>query len=151
GDGQYFQLLQPRTECRVKSRVLFFTQRHGPTSDLAAAEEGLELNALLPEQLQSGIELVLMRFHEVETAALKNGGESPGGQLKPDEGSDGSNARFQIAAKLFVGQKQDVGVMAVRPPAANVLEPGAKFQPTAKKAIEEFSERPLVTVVTAVE
>ena len=85
------------------------------------------MDALFPKQFQRRVELGLMRLHEVEAAALDSGKESLARQLHSDKCGDLPNATFQIATELFVGQKQDIRIIAVRRAAPQLREPDAKL------------------------
>src|SRR5262245_14595996 len=135
----------------VKAGLLLGAEVDCPLPNATVPEEGVQLRPLLPEQFQGGVELAFVLFHERETATLENDRKSLWRHVEAAEGDDLAEALFQVARQLLVGQEQDVRVVPVRPPAADMPEPGSEIDLAAQEVVKELSEGPLVAVVAAVE
>src|SRR3954453_12153482 len=97
------------------------------------------------------VESAFVLLHERKAAPLQGGRKALHRNLEIAKRDDLAEATFQVAEQGLVAQEQHVGVVAMFPPALDVLEPGAKLHFPLQELIEELLEAPLVAVVAPVE
>ena len=92
-----------------------------------------------------------MLLHELEATAVKDLGQPLFGHVQFAERDDPPNAAFQVAEQVLVAQAEHVRVVAVSPPARDVVEPRTPDDPASHVTPEELIERASVAEVRFVE
>jgi hypothetical protein len=90
-------------------------------------------------------------FHERKAAPFQDGGPALRRDLESTEGDDPPEAAFQVLVQVLVAEEQHVRIIAVPPPAPDVLEPRPGPHLPPQELVEEFRERSLEAVIAAVE
>jgi hypothetical protein len=119
-----WQLASQLLEAAAERLFLLGTEHASPLALNPFADELPPLP--LPAELQTGIKLVVVPLHEIEATTLQDAGQLVGSDRNTPKIGNCLDGARKIGNDLFVSQEQYVGVVPVRQPGADVLEPGVE-------------------------